>query len=155
MIEVSDAEIDRLQAHRPTLDHASIAEDRRDALAAARFDTGHEAELARRYELAAARKLSRTLRDLPRAETLGATEPPAEAEPTPGPTLAPAATPGTEPNPLPSNDIPAPLGSFREVAAATVVAAESAPSATPVAPVATRRPVSTVAFTPPRAPDGR
>ena len=89
LADAIDAEVDRLRAHRETLDLDAITENRADSIAAAaRFDPSPEAARAHRYEQAAARELSRTLVDLHRAEALAAPEPEPEPEPA-GPTPEP------------------------------------------------------------------
>ena len=165
VLEVIEAEVERLESHRATLDHAAIEEGRADALDLAAFDLDPDALLAARYEATAARELSRTLRDFHLAEALAPPAPPAEAEapaaaelephPIPGAAAAPAPPPEAAPNPLPVNDLPAALGSFGAGAPATSTAPAAAPNPAPAAPTAPRRPVPTVAFTPPRAPQGR
>ena len=155
LVEAIDAEIDRLQAHRLTLDHAGIAQDRADAAVGARFDTSREAELARRYELAAARELSRTLRDFPRAEALDGTEPPAAAGTAPAATGPAESVPDADPHPKADQELAASLGSFGASPAAAPDPAPIAVTEAPVVPGAPRRPVPTVAFTPPRTPPGR
>ena len=139
LADAIDAEVARLRAHRETLDHDAIAEDRADSIAAAaRFDPSPEAARAHRYEQAAARELSRTLVDLHRAEALAApepepepvVEPPAPAAPEPMPSAADA--PEVEPKSLPGNDMPAGLGSFG--IAPTAGSAAAAPAGPPVAP---------------------
>ena len=117
LADAIDAEVARLRAHRETLDHDAIAEDRADSIAAAaRFDPSPEAARAHRYEQAAARELSRTLVDLHRAEALAAPEPEAEPEP-----AAPEAT-IAEPKSLTSNDIHPALALFRETGPGTPAA---------------------------------
>ena len=59
-----DAEIRSLQAHRATLDEASIAADRAGAPARALIDHSGDGDRSRRYEVAAARALHRALEDL-------------------------------------------------------------------------------------------
>jgi len=63
LILTIDPEIERLRAHRETLDHEAIALDRAEAGHRAMFDPGKEATLARRYESAATRELYRALRE--------------------------------------------------------------------------------------------
>jgi len=67
MAELIDAEVEKLRAHRPTLDSDAIAADRVDAPDRALFDPSKEATLARRHEAAAERGFFRALRDLKQA----------------------------------------------------------------------------------------
>ena len=69
-----DAEIERLLAHRDTLDHETIALDRAEAGDRALFDPGREACLARRYEAAALRTFFRCLKEF-RAVEYGEVDP--------------------------------------------------------------------------------
>jgi len=64
-----DAEVDRLLAHRGTLDADSIAFDRAGAAKRATFDPGPDAVLARRYEASTERALYRALRELREVNT--------------------------------------------------------------------------------------
>ena len=134
-----DAEITALVEHHDTLDLEGIEQDRADAADCALIDTRPDADRARRYAAAAARDLSRTLRDYHLAEALGA---PADPEPlveTPAPNQPPA-----DPKPHPDNDINPSLASFGESpteAPADSIAApqtviESVPTTDP-APIAT------------------
>jgi len=105
MVEVVDAEVAKLEAHRGTLDLGAIAADR------ALFDPSKGATLARRYEAAAERMMYRALREMKAVEAanggrdaacrpapggeaagrLGSFFPGAAADPGPlGPPVAPA-----------------------------------------------------------------
>ena len=147
--------MESLHAQRATLDLEAIALDRADAAAASRFDPGHEAELAHRYEAAATRDLARALRDFTLAEALGAAEIPADPDPEPepapnNPTPALAEPPShtaevpapPDLNPLPGNEIRTPVGSFGELAPASPSIAPLAASVTPSAPVRVVAPVA-------------
>ncbi|WP_435009194.1 hypothetical protein P12x_000444 [Tundrisphaera lichenicola] len=84
LVELIDIEMEKLRAHRETLDPDAFALDRAEAADRALFDPSHEATLARKYEAAVERGLYRALRELreveanSEAETLPAPE--AEAE---------------------------------------------------------------------------
>ena len=71
MEETIQAEIEVIQAHRATLDHAGLALDRAGSKERALFDPGKEATLARKYEAAAARELYRALREYRAVESTG------------------------------------------------------------------------------------
>ncbi len=62
--QLIDAEVDRLLAHRATLDAESIGFDRAGAAKRATFNPGPDAVLARRYEASTERALYRALREL-------------------------------------------------------------------------------------------
>ncbi len=115
-----DAKIAELEAHRETLDLASIAAERAGAADRALFDPSKEAILARKYEAAAERGMFRAIKELRQVEQEAAAR--AQAEP-PGP--APEAEPAPEPDP---DDEP--LASFFPAA----IAAESAPPGGPIGP---------------------
>ena len=105
-----DAEVDRLAAHRETLDHDAIAEDHAGAADRALFDPGRDATLARRYEAASTRELYRALDEFRAAEAAG----PRVAAPEPG--APPAAEPIEDPATIdvklnPVNNLIIPLGS--------------------------------------------
>ena len=111
-----DAEVDRLAAHRATLDHDAIAEDRAGASDRALFDPGRDATLARRYEAASTRELYRALDEFRAAEAAG---PGLAPEPSPLPTSPTtlAEPPIEEPATVvskshPAIDLTPPLGSF-------------------------------------------
>ena len=99
-----DAEITALVDHYDTLDLEGLVQDRLDAADCALIDPSPDDDRMRRYAAAAARDLSRTLRDYHLAEALGA--PPESA-----PAAAPAAAP-VDPNPQSDNDTEPSLGSF-------------------------------------------
>ena len=127
LAEAIDAEIGALAAQRSTLDHAALAADRAAAPELAWFDPDRSAELARRYEQATARELSRVIQDFHRAEALAAPieEPEADAEP---PTAAGPAEAEVDaeagPKSLPGSEI-SPMASFGKALAG--------PAATPAA----------------------
>ena len=75
-----DAELERVRAHRATLDVAAIALDRAEAGDRAMFDAGRDASLARRYEAAALRSFFRCLKEF-RAVENGELDPELVAEP--------------------------------------------------------------------------
>jgi len=129
-----EAKIAELEAHRETLDLASIAAERAGAAARALFDPSKEAILARKYEAAAERGIYRALKELreveveaeaagppgsvvePGPEPLGSFSP--EAPATPAEVASPAPRPGRAATPAPpSPRIPAGRGS-NEVASA-------------------------------------
>ena len=102
-----DTEIRALVDHHDTLDLEGIEQDRADAATCALVDPSPDGERARRYATAAARDLSRTLRDYHLAEALAA---PPDSEP-PAEDLAPDQPPA-DPNPKPASEIEPPLASF-------------------------------------------
>ena len=128
LIGVIEAEVDRLVAHRATIDLTRIADDRADAVALAHLDPGPDGALAHRYVTAAARDLSRTLRDLhqvearygtdldPETETETETETRAEAEVSPEPPPIAGADPepgqDSSPNLLANQGDTPPVASF-------------------------------------------
>ena len=142
LIGVIEAEVAHLIDHRATIDPARIAEDRADAVMLAHLDPGKDGAMAHRYITAAARDLSRTLRDLHLVEARYGTEPGSEAEadtrpdPAPTPEVGPEVEPVLTPNPLPEQGVAAPMASFGEGASAASGAPVAAPIATPAAPVA-------------------
>ena len=109
-----DGEVDRLLAHRATLDHQAIALDRAGAAQRAAFDPEPAAILARRYEASAERSMFRALRELrlvnAEAKALGIEA----APPVPAPLLASFRAEGANP------DAP-PLASFRVEAQSPLV----------------------------------
>ena len=109
LIEHIEAEILRLQEHRATLDHATVAQARHLVAERALFDASQEAILARRYGAASTRDVYRALREFIAVETV----PEAEAKPaTPEPveTIEPA--PPTEPKISNIHELNPPLASF-------------------------------------------
>ena len=121
LIEVIGIEVARLGDLRATLDPAPLAADRADAVALALCDPGKDGALAQRYIAAAARDLSRTLRDLHLVESRHGTDPDAEPESAPKP----------ETEPIAEELVTTPLASFGESsliapAAVPVVAREMA-----------------------------
>jgi len=64
MASLIDAAVERLEAHRETIDLDAIAADRAGAGSRALFDPSKEATLARKYEAAAERELHRALREM-------------------------------------------------------------------------------------------
>ena len=134
LLEVIGAEIANLAEHRAAIDPARLAEDRADAIALESLDPGKDGALAQRYIAAAARDLSRALRDLHLVESRYGTE----ADADPEPIVAPE--PGTEPDPAPENrsdpvateQVAAPLASFGEAAPVAPPAARAAARETPV-----------------------
>ena len=139
-----NAEVERLRAHRATLDVEAITLDRSGSRNRAQFDSGQEAILARRYESAATRELYRALHELRAVEAADAGDQnatgdaeAAEAE-SGGASLVEAngeSTPGAsndiEPNQQADHGLGAPLGSFGEA-----VSGSSGPLDRPDDPVA-------------------
>ena len=116
LIDEIDAEVDRLAAHRATLDHAAIAADRAGAADRALFDPGRDATLARRYEAASTRELYRALDEFRAAEAAGP-RPPCAADPAPPPLAPPIGQPIEKPatvvvNSHPGHEMTPPLASF-------------------------------------------
>ena len=68
MVELIDAEVAKLRAHRETLDHDGLEALRALAPDLALFDPSKEATLARRYEATAERMMYRALREMRRVE---------------------------------------------------------------------------------------
>jgi len=121
LVGVVDAEVDRLRAHRETLDLEAIGADRDRAGDRALFDPSKEATLARKYEAAAERGMYRALREMreveaaaraamepatpaspvPAADRLGSFSPPSSAAPAPvaRPVASPSTTPPAAPEP--------------------------------------------------------
>ena len=96
LLELIDARIAELEAHRTTLDFDRIEQDRLEAPALARFDDSQEARLARRYEADADRGFYKALKEFRLVEAEAA----ARVEPSPE---------------VPIPDRPDPrMGSFRE-----------------------------------------
>ena len=134
MVVYIDAEVERLRAHRETLDHKAIALDRAEAGRRAQFDASNEAILARRYEAAATREFYRALREFreveatgeDRAEALEALESSEATEATleAGDSIEIAqveddsASETIEPKSLRDNDLESPLGSFGRITSA-------------------------------------
>ena len=153
LIEAIQTEIERLEAHQATIDRDRIAEDRADAVALARFDPGPAGSLARRYVGAAARDLSRTLRDLHHVEARYGADPDADTDTDTDAGSEPITTmhlgpdPAPTPNPLPDQQDPARLASFGKLAPATSdaspVTQPAAPVVVPSAPIHALRPVPT------------
>ena len=126
LIEVIDIEVAHLGDVRATLDPTRLAADRADAVALARCDPGKDGALAQRYIAAAARELSRTLRDLHLVESRHGIDPDDESEPTAEPDPTP------EPEPIAEEPVTAPLASFGKAAPAALSAAPIAARETPV-----------------------
>ena len=125
LLEAIDAELEALAAHRATLDHAALAADQLAAVDLAPIEIDRAAELARRYEAATARELSRTIRDILLVEAMAA-EAEVEAEPD--------AAPETDCNSFSDNEI-SPMASFGKTPLPP--AADAAVAAAPgVAPAA-------------------
>ena len=124
------AEVERLEAHRASLDLAGLRLDRAEAGERALFDAGKEATLARKYEAAATRELYRALREFRAVEATGAlddpdlfgpSEPPSEAAAASLPEaieagdavdLAAVGRNKEERKPTPNNDLERSLASF-------------------------------------------
>ncbi len=128
MRELIQAEVERLQAHRATLDHAAIAQARAEAVERALFDfaASKAAGLVRRYEAASSRELSRALREfrlveadvsgdepeaLPDAAPIADPAPVAVAVATPS-EPSPVAARSVDPTPIPTTRIGRELASF-------------------------------------------
>lgn len=121
-----DAEVDRLRAHRATLDLEAVECDRAEAEERALFDPSKEANLARKYEAAATRGLFRCLREFraveaeahPAAPAPRGDDPDDDPEFDPGDAVIIEADPDTEEPPfdrdksLPVPDFASRLGSF-------------------------------------------
>ena len=109
LIYLIEAEVEKLEAHRETLDFEAIEIDRAGAADRARFDPSREATLARRYEAAAEREVYRALREFRRAEAEVVPAP--EPEPIPEPPAPIPAEPeeiGFVPRRGPAGPTPAP-----------------------------------------------
>ena len=136
LLEVIGAEVAHLTEHRATIDPARLAADRADAIALESLDPGKDGALAQRYIAAAARDLSRALRDLHLVESHYGTDPDLDLDldldSDPIAALDPVADP--EPGLAPENvtdmvvskEVTVPLASFGG-------SAPIAPSAVPVA----------------------
>ena len=144
LMEAIRAEIDRLHEYRATIDPARLAADRADAIALESLDPGKDGALAQRYIAAAARDLSRALRDLHLVESRHGTDFNADLDPDTEPLLIPEPEPTPDPDPAPENEadpvvrdeVTAPLASFGEPAPV-------APTVAPAASVHVIRPVHT------------
>ena len=97
LLEAIDAELEALAAHRLTLDHDALAADQLAAVDLAPIEIDRAAELARRYEAATARELSRTIRDILLVEAMAA-----EAEPEAAPESDRKSFSGNEISPMAS-----------------------------------------------------
>ena len=75
MVELIDARVAELEAHRETLDFETIELDRAEAPQRALFDPSKEASLARRYEAEATRNFFRSLKELRKVEKEAAERP--------------------------------------------------------------------------------
>ena len=136
LIETVRAEIARLHDYRATMDLSPIAADRADAIALARLDPGKDGVLAQRYLSAAARDLSRTLRDLHLVESRhGTNEDELEIEPVAEPEPAATPDPIAELNPAPVTENRSDLVAGDEVAPPLASFGEPTPVATPATPV--------------------
>ena len=149
LVEAIGAEVARLAEHRATIDRDRIAEDRADAIARASLDLSKDGVLAQRYIAAAARDLSRALRDLHLVESAAGTDPEATlgAEPTPDPIAEPepTAAPENGPDPVASEQVMTLLASFGESAPVVPLAAPAAAMSAPVPaiwPVPTAEPAA-------------
>jgi len=98
-----DAAVEKLEAHRETLDHEAIAADRVGAGSRALFDPSKEATLARKYEAAAEREMHRALREMRAVEAEAA-----ELAPIPGPALG-SFSPMAASRPAPAASTPSPI----------------------------------------------
>ena len=128
LLEAIGAEVAHLAEHRAAFDPAQLAADRADAIALDSLDPGKDGALAQRYIAAAARDLSRALRDLHLVESRYGTDPDAEPEPI----TEPEPTPKNTTDPLISNTVTEPLASFGEPAPAAQSSVVVAPQETPV-----------------------
>ena len=147
LLEAIDAELEALAAHRATLDHAALAADQLAAVDLAPLEIERAAELARRYEAATARELSRTIRDILLVEAMAA-----EAEPKPEAVPEPESTPEPDRNSLLNNEI-GPIASFSKTPLPAADPREAAatiePGAVPVSDQTTDpEPNDTAAATP-------
>ena len=144
LIAAIHAEVAHLSEHRATIDVDQIAADRADAVASSSLDPGKEGVLAQRYIAAAARDLSRTLRDLHHVESRYGTaidaDPDRAADPAPVAALEPDPAPEKATEPVAEELVRAPLASFGEAPSAAPLAA---PAAAPRASVHPIRPVHT------------
>ncbi len=141
LIEAIGAEVARLGEHRAALDPARIAEDRADAVALGQLDPGKEGALAQRYIAAAARDLSRALRDLHLVESHHGTGP--EPEPDPDPVAAADSDPAVALEPIVEQELAVAMGSFGKSAPPAPPLAHGAAPAASIDPV---RPIPTAGF---------
>ena len=132
LVEAIGAEVVRLREHRVTIDLAPLAEDRVEAVALASLDPGKEGALAQRYLAAAARDLSRALRDLHLVETRYGTDPEPEPIADPHPEITPDPAPESTADPVSVEPVTSPLASFGEPAPPAAPAACAMPRETPV-----------------------
>ena len=156
LLDVIGAEVAHLAEHRAAIDPDRLAADRADAIALDSLDPGKDGALAQRYLSAAARDLSRALRDLHLVESRYGTDIDADADadldidadPVPEPIteLDPIAAPEADPSPNVSSDpvicehVTAPLASF---GGTTPVAPSAAPVIARVASVPALGPIHT------------
>ena len=120
LLDVIGAEVAHLAEHRAAIDPDRLAADRADAIALDSLDPGKEGALAQRYIAAAARDLSRALRDLHLVESRYGTDLDADLDLDTEPLHTPEPEPTPEPDPAPENGIDplvpqsvtAPLASF-------------------------------------------
>ncbi len=132
LIEAIGAEVARLGEHRAAIDPARIAEDRADAVALGRLDPGKEGALAQRYIAAAARDLSRALRDLHLVESRYGTDADADRRrPTPIIAAEADSAPERSPDPVAEEPVAASVASFGGSSSAVPVAAAAAGMTTP------------------------
>ena len=96
LLEVIGAEVAHLAEHRAAINPEQLAADRADAIALESLDPGKDGALAQRYLAAAARDLSRTLRDLHLVESRYGTDAEADLDAESAPTAA------HEPDPMPT-----------------------------------------------------
>ena len=126
LLEAIDAELEALAKHRATLDHDALAADQSAAVDLAPIEVDRAAELARRYEAATARELSRTIRDIHLVEAMAAEEPDEVAEPDPSADPEPSAVvPEPSRNSFSENEI-SPTASFGATLPASQPAAAEA-----------------------------
>ena len=98
MIEMVEQETESLQLHRLSLDLEAIKLSRAEAGERARFDVGHEASLARKYEATADRAMYRALKELREVQSNAEAppnntpQPPQSRERVDPPTSQPSAT---------------------------------------------------------------
>ena len=103
LLDVIGSEVAHLAEHRATIDPTQLAADRADAIALESLDPGKDGALAQRYLAAAARDLSRALRDLHLVESRYGSDPDADPEPAPEPGPIAGPDPAIEPDPAPKN----------------------------------------------------
>ena len=128
LLDVIGAEVARLAEHRATIDPIRLAADRDDAIALESLNPGKDGALAQRYLAAAARDLSRALRDLHHVESCYGTETDPIADPDPEVEADP--TPENGSDPVVPESVAPPLASF---GGSTPVAPPAAPGAAPMA----------------------